>query len=223
MHVLKPILISIVALLSACASNPSNKALNQTTLKKEQRAAASPEPLHMTGRFSIRIYPKDAHNDEQNQNHSLHGNFEWVQTNHSAPIHIPENTKVTLLSPFKQTLAVIDLTPQIATLTQVGKIPKSAPDADTLVTNILGWPLPISGLRYWLQGNAVKVDGSTFYANPENNLVTTQDGWQIHYISWEEDEHTNNKKPYQPKRIDLTRMIPALGEITIRIMIDSRQ
>lgn len=215
-------------LLSACTSNPLNKPISQ----EEQHASSSlfsPDTLHMTGRFAIRVSPNDVHN-EQNHNNSLHGNFDWVQSNRIDntaidPHSIPEKTQVTLLSPFKQTLAIIDVTPEIATITQSGKAPQSALDADTLVAQMLGWPMPISGLRHWLQGNAINADGNHFTASPENNLVTTQDGWQIHYISWQQDDDENaiNQKTNQPKRIDLTRTIPTIGEVTLRIMIDSRQ
>lgn len=228
MHVLKLILISSIALLSACASQLSSNSFNQPPLQKNQGTISSPETLHLTGRFSVHVSPNNVQNehnkyDEQNQNNSLHGGFDWVQSNHLDPTYTPENTKVTLLSPFKQTLAVIEVTPQIATLTQAGEPPQSAANADILAANILGWPLPISGLRHWLQGNTLNTDGSHFTANPDNNLVTTQDGWRIHYINWEQDENAINTKLYQPKRIDLTRMIPAIGKVTIRIMIDSRQ
>ncbi len=78
----------------------------------------------------------------------------------------------------------------------------------------LGWPLPVSGLRDWLQGHAVGADGSRFRASPQHNSVTTRDGWRVNFVSWQDEAALLP----QPKRIDAERG----GQVAIRIVIDDQ-
>lgn len=160
------------------------------------------EAIDLAGRLTVR-YQKNG------QDEALHGNFNWSQT--------PSRTEVTLASPLGQTLASIEVTPGHSTLIQSGQEPRSATDIDRLAAETLGWPLPVSGLRKWLQGFASDSAGFPFIAAPQaaSSSVTTSDGWRIQYQSWDDEGH--------PKRIDLTRSTPQAGEVAIRIVVDSRQ
>ena len=92
-----------------------------------------------------------------------------------------------------------------------------ARDIDSLTAQALGWSLPVSGLRDWLQGYATSFDGSRFVASPLNDRVITRDGWRIRYVSWQEPAGANP----QPKRIDAERSATLqTDEITIRIVLD---
>jgi len=89
------------------------------------------------------------------------------------------------MSPLGQTVAAINVTPGSATLTQAGQEPRTAADIDSLTQQTLGWPLPVSGLRDWLQGYAVDAQGQRFRASPASNSVTTKDGWRLRFIDWQ--------------------------------------
>ena len=105
-------------------------------------------------------------------------------------------------------------------LTQGGKPPRSAPDIDTLSAQILGWSLPVSGLRDWLQGYATGADGQRFVATPSNDSVVTRDGWRLHYVSWQDE----TAAVPQPKRIDASRTGGGqVDDMAIRIVIDATQ
>lgn len=144
---------------------------------------------------------------------SLHGSFTWAQT--------PERTELTLLSPLGQILAVIDVRPGIATLTQAGQPARVATDPDGLAQAALGWPLPVAGLRDWLQGFALDDQGRLrpVPAIP-GSAVTTPDGWQITYTSWHQGSPGTAARP---RRIDLARQTVEAGPVSLRILIDNWQ
>ena len=209
------------ALLSACAS------LTQPTPPLlQQPVEPYREDIELSGRLSVN-YQKDG------QRASLAGRFVWQQS--------AGRTDVSLSSPLGQTVAVIAVTPGSAVLTQSGQAPQVAFDIDSLSAQALGWPLPVAGLRDWLQGYAVSADGSRFIASPSRDRVTTSDGWRLHYVSWQDDANaaaqpganrpgaaeagapilTQAAAP-RPKRIDAERSADLqTDEVEIRIVLDA--
>lgn len=182
------------ALLSACATPDAN-------LSRES-VAAYRDTIDLNGRLTVN-YQKDG------QTETLTGKFNWVQT--------PAAVNVGLASPLGQTIATITVTPESATLVQGDRAPRVARDIDTLTAQALGWSLPVSGLRDWLQGYATGADGQRFAASPAANTVTTADGWRLTYVSWQDPTAA---KP-MPKRIDVARVASATVEaMEIRIVID---
>ena len=193
----RPLLIALtLAALAGCATTPS---------APRSTAAVAPyrDNLELAGRIAIN-YSRDGKKE------SLNGKFVWQQSK--------ANTDVSLISPTGQTVAVINVTPTSATLKESGKAPRSAPDLDALTRQTLGWTLPVSGLRDWLQGYAVASDGQRFVATPANDSVITRDGWKLEYVSWQDE----NAAVPVPKRIDATRIAlgQAVDDMAIRIVID---
>ncbi|MFC0132178.1 outer membrane lipoprotein LolB [Massilia eurypsychrophila] len=185
------------ALLAACASVPTAT----RTTPAQQQGSAYRDAFDAAGKLSVK-YRKDGNPE------SLTGSFNWSQK--------PGRIDVTLSSPMA-TIATISITPQSATLVQSDKVPRVAKDIDTLTAQTLGWSLPVSGLRDWLQGYATGADGKRFVATPANNTVTTNDGWRLRFVSWQDDKAA---RP-QPKRIDAERIAAASAdELAIRIFID---
>jgi outer membrane lipoprotein LolB len=194
---MRPLLIALtVATLAGCAITPS---------APRSTAAVAPyrDSVELAGRIAIN-YSRDGKKE------SLNGKFVWQQSK--------ANTDVSLISPTGQTVAVINVTPSSATLKESGKQALTAPDLDTLTQKTLGWTLPISGLRDWLQGYAIASDGQRFIATPANDNVITRDGWKLEYVSWQDD----TAAVPQPKRIDVTRIAlgQAVDDMAIRIVID---
>jgi outer membrane lipoprotein LolB len=172
-----------------------------------QRAAGRhyQETIDLGGRISVQYQGR--YKEEQ-----LHGGFTWQQT--------PIKTGIALLSPLGQTMSVIHVGPEGASLIQGGQT-MHATDVDTLTSDRLGWPLPVAGMRDWLQGFARDANGKRFVATPDNSSVTTPDGWKIRYVAWQNaDEHAQQ---IRPRRIDLARTTEQAGEVSIRIIIDSWQ
>jgi len=190
-----------MATLAGCATTstvPTGPASTATV-------GAYRETVALTGRLAV-TYMKD------NQPQSINGNFTWNQQ--------PGRVEVSLASPLGQTLANIVVTPQAATLTQAGKPPREASDIDALTAQALGWPLPVAGLRDWLQGYATDAQGKRFAASPAHDTVVTQDGWRLRFVAWQEAGQTSAAAP-MPRRVDATRSTTSVGdELAIRIVID---
>ncbi len=192
---IRPLLIALaLSTVAGCAITPS---------APRSSAAVAPyrDSVDFGGRIAIN-YSRDGRKE------SLNGTFTWKQNQ--------ANTDVSLISPTGQTVAVINVTPHSATLTESGKAPKTAPDLDTLTAQALGWTLPVSGLRDWLQGYATDREGKRFVASPANDSVITRDGWKLEYVTWQDGAATP-----QPKRIDATRIAlgQAVDDMQIRIVI----
>lgn len=177
-------------LLSGCAAAP------------HAPVAAYREAIDLSGRLTVN-YRKDASPE------SLSGAFTWSQT--------PARIDVSLASPLGQTIAQISVTASEATLIQAGQAPRVARDVDTLTEQALGWSLPVSGLRDWLQGYATDQNGKRFAASPANDSVTTRDGWRLRFVAWQDETAAHPV----PRRIDAERSASATSdELAIRIVID---
>lgn len=162
------------------------------------------QSVELSGRLSVR-YQRNAAEE------AVHGGFSWQQT--------PNHTAITLSSPLGQILAVIEVSPNRAILRQSGQPARAAADPDSLVADTLGWPLPIAGLRDWLQGFARDAQGRPWVAQPGMaTAVVTQDGWHLSYVSWQESGNS-----LVPRRIDLTRKTAQAGQVAIRIVVDRWQ
>ena len=155
--------VSSFAVLAGCATPTAS--LNQATVGDYR------DSIDLTGKLSVN-YQKDGRTE------SITGNFNWEQR--------PGAIDVALISPLGQTVATINVTPNAATLTQGGEPPRTASDIDSLTQQALGWPLPVSGLRDWLQGYAIDAAGKRFRASPAQNSVTTQDGWRLRFVEWQD-------------------------------------
>jgi outer membrane lipoprotein LolB len=163
------------------------------------------DTIDLSGRLAVN-YMKDG------QLQPLSGKFEWSQK--------PGRIDVSLMSPLGQTLAEISVTPQAATLTQGKNPPRTAADIDTLTAQSLGWPLPVSGLRDWMQGYATDAQGKRFIASPARNSVLTRDGWRLTFASWQDQPAGATGAP-RPQRIDVARGSSANGDaLDIHVILD---
>lgn len=172
-------------------------------------AAARPysDTIDISGRFSAQF-------EQNGRPQSWSGSFNWVQT--------PQATFITLLSPLDQTVATIAVTHDGATLTQADKMPRTAADVDALVQETLGWPLPISNLRDWMQARTRDRDGRQILATPHlTNTIDTDDGWRLQYLSWQDPSEPGLQNV--PKRIDMERDTVQAGRVQMRLVISSWQ
>ena len=162
------------------------------------------EAISMAGRLSVQY-------QQNGKPQSMQGKFSWTQSG--------EMTSIALLSPLGQTMAKIEIAPGHASLQQAGEPLRQAADISELSTQTLGWPMPVAGLRNWLQGFTLEEDGNKRPAMPDTLPSFSSDGWQVRYVSWQGEADA----PAYPKRIDLERATPDAGNIGLRIVIDSWQ
>lgn len=187
------LIVAVLMLLSACGTlvPPSGppQSLNYH------------DDISLAGRLSVSF-------QQDGKARSVQGKFSWTQTK--------DQTDIALYSPLGQTMAKIAVAPGLARLQQAGEPVREATDIAELTAQTLGWPMPVAGLREWLQGFAQV--GTQRKAAPEG---FTREGWTVRYVSWQ-GEPSDGVGVY-PKRIDLRRLSAEAGEIGLRIVIDSWQ
>jgi len=102
-------------------------------------------------------------------------------------VHSAVEDEILLLAPLGQTMARIHRDAQAATLEASGKR-YTDHDMESLMQQVLGWNLPLSGLRYWV--TALPVPGNEFSieraANGQVNVLRQQ-GWEIGYTRYAAD------------------------------------
>ena len=189
--------VAFAAALAGCATTSNVPLANPTA-----QVGAYRDTIDLEGKLSAN-YEKDG------QPQSITVNFTWLQR--------PGKIDVSLFTPLGQTVALVNVTPTAATLTQSGRAPLVEKDIDTLTAKTLGWTLPVSGLRDWLQGYAVDASGKRFIASPAHDSVVTNDGWRLRFVEW---QNGPGGAP-MPRRIDAERSTTAVGDaLTIHIIID---
>jgi outer membrane lipoprotein LolB len=98
-----------------------------------------------------------------------------------------------------------------ATLTIAGKSGEAGATPDQLIADMLGWKVPISGLRYWVRGLPAPRRKKNMKLNVLGQLtMLEQDGWHIDFNAYQELGQRS-----LPKRIVLER-----SEATVRLVID---
>ncbi len=184
--------------MTACTTAPP--ASTTATSTANYPARAYQDSITLSGRIQVQY-------QQNNQSQNLPGSFEWQQNK--------DDTRISLISPLGQTIANISQTPAGATLQQANQPLRNADDLDSLLSDALGWPLPVAGLRDWLQGYTRTPEGQRKMLPPQDDQMLNTDGWSIRYVSWQDDAGQA-----RPKRIDLQRYTSQAGEVTMRIVID---
>ena len=150
------------------------------------------------GRFAVKI---TGITDSQNQGGS--GGFTLIQDKLKDTLEIR--------NPVGGSIAKITITPGEATLERDGTLIKAI-DADALVRDALGLPLPARGLSDWLRGQ-VRPGSSASLERGSNGQVNKiiQDGWNLSYV-WNE----SNKL----EKLNMIRNSNT-GSIDIRLVFDN--
>jgi outer membrane biogenesis lipoprotein LolB/uncharacterized protein HemY len=178
----------------------ANNATLQETLKRLKPDWLQPTQAQKgswDGRFAVKV---TGLTDAQNQGGS--GGFTLIQ----------ENLKDTLeiRNPMGGAIAKITITPGEATLERDGQI-TSAIDADTLVQNTLGLPLPARGLSNWLRGETRPGSEASIERNNKGQVSEIrQDGWNLRY-NWSNQNRLD--------KLTMTRR-SNIGSIDIRLVFD---
>ena len=149
------------------------------------------------GRFAVKV---TGLTESQNQGGS--GGFSLTQDSLKDVLEIR--------NPMGGSIAKITITPGEATLESDGKV-VTAIDADTLVQNSLGLPLPARGLSNWLRGEVRPGSEASVERNSKGQVSKiTQDGWDLTY-TWSDTSRLEK----------LTMMRSSnIGSIDIRLVFD---
>lgn len=161
----------LVALLAGCSSVPLTV----------QRSDKSDGPFAFNGRVAVK-------HGEQRETAGVR----WV--------HRSEEDEILLLAPLGQTVARIHRDGGEVTLETSGKN-HSAQDMETLMQQVLGWQLPLSGLQHWV--TALPAPDSEFGIERDANgqvSVLRQQGWEIVY-----SRYAATSADALPLKLNLTR------------------
>ncbi|QWE16516.1 outer membrane lipoprotein LolB [Polynucleobacter sp. AP-Nino-20-G2] len=114
-------------------------------------------------------------------------------------------------NPMGGSIAKITIKPGEASLERDGQV-ITAVDADTLIQNALGLPLPARGLSDWLRGQTRPGSNASVERNAKGQVSKiTQDGWTLNY-NW------GNARSLE--RLTMTRS-SNIGSIDIRLVFDT--
>lgn len=145
----------------------------------------------LQGRVSVR------YGDE-----SLSGQLNWQAD--------ATSDEVMLSSPLGQGVANISRNERGVSLVRPGEPAVTAQNVEMLTQSALGFRLPLSGLRYWIQARPDPARASDVRVNAAGGVEQiAQDGWKIVYLQYSEN---------RPRKIHVTR-----EGLEIRLVIDQWQ
>ncbi|MDD2702031.1 MAG: lipoprotein insertase outer membrane protein LolB [Sideroxydans sp.] len=175
------LIVLLSLLLSACATTPVIV----------QRPAAADAPFTINGRIAM-IQP-----DRRDS-----AGLRWT--------HDAASDEVLLLSPLGQAVARITADAQGVMLEADGE-KHMAPDAESLTQQLLGWQLPLSGLRYWVAALPAPNEEFSSEQDAQGRMsVLYQQGWTIHYT-----RYAGEARDALPLRLSLQR-----AGMEVRVLID---
>jgi outer membrane lipoprotein LolB len=189
-------LLAAALTLAGCAGvAPRPAAVTQAPLSK-----GLAQDFH--GRFAVRYV------DNTGADRNVYGNFDLHEDGAA--------TTLDLLNPFGQTLARVTVDAGGATLETPDKPAQHADAVEALMQRAIGFPLPLAGLRYWLQPAAAPDRPADIARDPASGRLTQirQDGWTIDYLAYDTDAGLT---PPPLKRVNLGRDDPPLD---VKLVID---
>lgn len=145
-----------VALLAACAATPPQPTPSAPV-------SLADEPFDIAGRLSARRGSEGAA-----------ANFRWT--------HRVDRDQLTLATPLGSTLARLEGTSaQVRLELPDGRVTDAA-DWEALTSSVLGAPIPVRGLAWWIRGAPHPGSKHTSERDAQSRAsVLWQDGWEIVY------------------------------------------
>lgn len=165
-------LSGLVAALASCASapiaKPDQSAAAQALRQQHLQSLAEIQQFSLQGRIGVQTNGK-----------GFSGSMQWL--------HNKTDDDIALFSPLGSQVASIKKTPSQFTLEDASGKNYSAPDAETLTQEILGWRLPLKGLADWSIGRPTQSPVQNSIWNEQGALTNLeQDGWKIEYSNYEQ-------------------------------------
>jgi outer membrane lipoprotein LolB len=164
----------------------------------------APAGVNYTGRFSLIVTGDDRHE-------TASGRFALTVDR--------SDVTLDLSTPFGNTVARVQSGPAGARLTVPsgsGLRTAEGPDPEALSQQVLGWTLPVSGIRDWIEGRPVP--GRPYHLEPgeAGAAQLEQDGWTIHF------------PPREPggriRRLDMSRpQRPDAPAVSLRVVLDDQE
>jgi outer membrane lipoprotein LolB len=172
--------------LSACTTIPPRKA--------ESAIASADRPFAIDGRLSAKRGSDGAS-----------ANFAWI--------HEHGRDRIDLASPFGQVLARVDGGRDRVVVERPGGATEIYPDWSTMTVALLGAPVPIDDLAFWIRGAAREGGTASVERDAAGRvLVLRQQAWEIVY------SYPDDSPAAMPSRLVLKR--PDAEPVEVRVVVD---
>ncbi len=192
MNLRRAVLGTLLAVLAGCAAPPP------LSMPDELAGAGT---LARTGRFAVRVEPVGADPE------AVQGGFAWYDSG--------TQVRLDLMTPVGTSLARVEIGPDgRAVLIESNGNRTEADSADALVERVLGTPIPVQELRYWLRGRLPSRPGSAVtvleHDERQRPLSFVHTGWQVRVEAYDD---------LGPLRMQLHRAEPGVRTIEVRLSI----
>ena len=146
----------------------------------------------------------------RNAQQRFSGNVHWQHTR-------LEDT-ILLLTPLGQAVAEIERSDNGVSLVTSKQETFHARDVEELTVEILGWPLPLDGLQYWIQGLFSPLSTASVDFDSDDRIISIrQDGWEILFTRYTvQSIDQSGKTRLRPKIVELR-----FDDLNIRMVIDN--
>ena len=190
-------ILCVFALISGCATYSTRPDVVKTIVTEPAPDAETiiVANFSLTGRISV-----------QDEDQNFSAGIRWQ--------HTEQEDDVVLLSPFGQVMAQIKSNRDYARLTTSEQKVFHAVDVETLTQDILGWRIPLTGLKFWVQGHHAPATVSIKAIDINDQVVSIrQNGWEINYIRYSSATAAN---VILPKVLVLN-----YDKLTLKLVVDS--
>lgn len=189
----------VAATLAACSTVPTQPPASQ--------AARADGTFERSGRFALTVYDRSA---ERNRD-SVQGGFTWLDTGAVLTLD--------LTNPLGSTLARVVVADNQAVLTRSNGQRTVASDPDALVAEVLGSPIPVSGMRNWLKGlRNGQASGQSTGQHTAGQASTARSAQTFDEAGWRVNMSDFDSKG--PTRLNFERTM-AGDRITVRVVTES--
>lgn len=156
----------LLLLLASCATQPQLQPAPPATAVSEPSVEALQNWV-IKGKLGVR-----GHRD------SGSANLIWQQ--------LAQNYRIYLSGPLGAGATVISGSPNGVSLQRGGDSPIFAANPELLTTELMGWPLPVAKMSYWLRGLAAPGASSNRQQNASGQLQSLQQaGWQLSFDEYQ--------------------------------------
>ena len=160
----------------------------------ETAVAGTDQPFAIDGRLSAKRGSDGAT-----------ANFAWN--------HEPGRDRIDLASPFGQVLARVDGATTLVVVERPGGATETYPDWNTMTIALLGAPVPVDDLAFWIRGAAREGGAASVERDAIGRvLVLRQQAWEIVY------SYPDDAPDAMPSRVVLKR--PDAEPVEVRVVVD---
>lgn len=173
---------ALLAVLAGCATQP------RQVLPQSNEAI---DAFSLNGRVAVKL-----------DNRGYTATLRWR--------HTQATDSLQLLSPVGSVVGQIEADASGATLTTADKKVHRSDDVQLLTRDVLGWDLPLAGLRYWVTGRADPAEPVQAQERDDRQRLKSlvQNDWRIAY----QEYHTDSALP--------ARMSLAYERLTLRLIVE---